>query len=213
MLSRQLGRPREHDQATRVSLLAAAERQIADGGTAAVSVRSVAEAAGTSTRAVYAVFGSKEGLLQALAARAFELLSEKVDSVAETADPIEDLFAAGFVGYRGFALEHPDLFRLVLGSALTNFRFGPEARAAGYASFARLIHRLDRAQKAGLLGEIDLNLVTFQLNAAAQGMTALELCGTFETSVAERLWREMYATLVGGWKAVAAAGAPTEARA
>jgi AcrR family transcriptional regulator len=207
MLSRQLGRPREHDHATRTSLLAAAERQIAKGGTAAVSVRSVAEAAGTSTRAVYAVFGSKEGLLQALAARAFELLSEKVDSVPETADPIEDLFTAGFVGYRGFALEHPDLFRLVIGSGLTDFKFGPEAMMAGYASFGRLIQRVDRAQRAGFLGGLDLNLVTFQMNAAAQGMTTLELCGNVETAVAERLWREMFATLIGGWRA------HTEARA
>ena len=62
-----MGRPRLHDEKTRVELLAAAERLVADGGIDAVSVRGAALAAGTTTRAVYALFGSKEGLVQALA--------------------------------------------------------------------------------------------------------------------------------------------------
>jgi len=56
-----MGRPREHDEATRAALLEAAERIVADRGPTALSVRAVAEAAGTSTRAVYSLFGSKDG--------------------------------------------------------------------------------------------------------------------------------------------------------
>ena len=59
---------------TREALLAAARRLVVQDGTGAVTVRAVARNAGTTTPAVYALFGSKEGLLQALAERAYELL-------------------------------------------------------------------------------------------------------------------------------------------
>ena len=67
-----MGRPREHDERTRAALREAAERLVAAGGPGALSVRAVAEEAGTTTRAVYSVFGSKEGLVvDALARDAF----------------------------------------------------------------------------------------------------------------------------------------------
>ena len=53
-----MGRPKEHDEATGVALLDAAERLVATGGVGALSVRAVAEAVGTTTRAIYSVFGS-----------------------------------------------------------------------------------------------------------------------------------------------------------
>ena len=58
-----MGRPRVHDEATRATLRAVAEQLVAEGGAPALSVRAVAKKAGTSTRAVYSLFGSKEGLL------------------------------------------------------------------------------------------------------------------------------------------------------
>jgi len=204
MLSRTLGRPREHDQKTRLALLAAAERQIASGGPGAVSVRSVATEAGTTTRAVYALFGSKEGLLQALAVRAFEILSEHVDAVPLTDDPLHDLLSSGVVGFRGFALEHPDLFRLILGTGFTQFKFGPEASAAGAAALNQLVGRVERAQQAGFLAGRDAQLVTLQLQATGNGMAALEICGLIDSGMAEKLWHETFRTLVRGWERRAA---------
>src|SRR6185295_8413429 len=73
----QVGRPREHDEHTRAALRAAAERLVARGGAGALSVRAVAEEARTTTRAIYALFGSKDGLLvDALAQGAFEFLAD-----------------------------------------------------------------------------------------------------------------------------------------
>ena len=72
-----MGRPRLHDDATREALLGAAEALVEAGGPGALSVRAAADTIGTSTRAVYSIFGSKEGLLSALAQRSFELLRDK----------------------------------------------------------------------------------------------------------------------------------------
>src|SRR5215469_11570553 len=98
-----MGRRRRHDSQTREQLLDAAEQLIGDGGASALSTRSVAEKAGTTTRAVYSVFGSKDALVDALMGRAFELLAERVDAVPLTNDAGEDLVAAAVMGYRPFA--------------------------------------------------------------------------------------------------------------
>ena len=73
-----MGRPREHDQATATALLDMAERAVEADGLAALSVRAVAADTGTTTRAVYSLFGSKDGLVVALGVRAYELLDAAV---------------------------------------------------------------------------------------------------------------------------------------
>ncbi len=107
-----MGRRRVHGEQTRLALLGAAELLVARDGVAALSVRSVAEAVGTSTRAVYSVFGSKEALVRGLATHAFELLMQAVDATPLTEDPVADLQAALVSGFRPYAVKHPDLFRL-----------------------------------------------------------------------------------------------------
>ena len=83
-----MGRPREHDDATRARLLHAAEHLSATKGFEAITVRAVAEEADTTTRAVYALFGSKEGLfVKAVLQLPFdpaELLDRLADGPADT---------------------------------------------------------------------------------------------------------------------------------
>jgi len=72
-----MGRPRVHNEATAQALLAAAERIVETDGIDALSLRRVAREVGTTTRAVYSVFGSKDALLAALGRRAFEILERE----------------------------------------------------------------------------------------------------------------------------------------
>lgn len=107
-----MGRPKQHDAATRAVLLAAAERLLATGGQDALTVRRVSEAAGTSTRAVYSLFGGKDGLRSALKAEAAEGLWRLIGAVPEGPDPVFDLVRTGIAGFRELALARPHLFRL-----------------------------------------------------------------------------------------------------
>ena len=82
-----MARPKVHDASTAEQLLDAATTLLRDAGPDAVSVRAVAEACGCSVRAVYALFGSKQALVDALAERGYLTLADRVDAVAhETAD-------------------------------------------------------------------------------------------------------------------------------
>ena len=120
----------------------AAERLIDTHGPDAASVRAVADAVGTTTRAVYSVFGSKHGLLEALATRLFEVLSDAIDAVPCTDDVAGDLVEAGVRAFRQTALDHPSLYRLVfvqvvpdLDSAATSARSRPRrSRASNISS-------------------------------------------------------------------------------
>src|SRR6185312_11872277 len=107
-----MGRPKEHNEGTASALLDAAERIVEEGGLEALSVRRVADAVGTTTRAVYSLFGSKDGLIVALGARAFDLLGAAIEALPTTADPARDLVEAGVLVFRPFALRHPALFRI-----------------------------------------------------------------------------------------------------
>ena len=145
-----MGRPREHDDDTRVALRLAAERLVADGGPAAFSVRAVAEEAGTTTRAIYALFGSADGLLvDALAQAAFEFLADEIDNLAETDDPGADLVEVGVVVFRRLVVEHPALYRIAFQRIVRNLRPGPELTAARDRAFRALLGRVQRVGDAG----------------------------------------------------------------
>src|SRR5437016_1282609 len=107
-----MGRPKEHDERTAAALLDAAERIVDTEGVEALSVRRVAEAGRTTTRAVYSLYGSKEALVDALGARAFELLGAAITELPATRDPAADLVEAGVVVFRRFVVEHPSLFAI-----------------------------------------------------------------------------------------------------
>src|SRR5687768_9453403 len=122
-----MGRPREHDEETRAALLAAAERLVAEGGPAALSVRAVADAAGTTTRAVYSLFGSKDGLLVAsLARNAFEFLFTELGKLEETDDPAADLVENGVLVFRRLVVDHPALYRIAFQRVVPGLEASPE---------------------------------------------------------------------------------------
>lgn len=193
-----MGRRPQHDERTRAALLAAAERLVSEGGIDAVSVRAVAARANTTTRAVYALFGSKEGLVQALAQRAFELVMERVDTVPLTASPGDDLIAAAVTGFRAFALDHPDLFRLFFTAQRQRPQLSADSEAIRLASLSRLILRVERAEAAGLLGGRSVHEVVRLWDAVCAGLAMREICGVIDATEGDRVWTDALASLLVG---------------
>ena len=141
-----MGRPREHNADTAQALLAAGERLAEHEGVEALSVRRLANEVGTTTRAVYSLFGSMDGLVVALGARAFELLGGAVDALAETKDPVADLVEAGLV-FREFSLSHPSLFRIAVQRTAVSGDLAAQFRPAAAAAMAELARRVARLQE------------------------------------------------------------------
>ena len=191
-----MGRPREHDEATATALLAVAERTIQTGGLATLSLRAVAQDAGTTTRAIYSLFGSKERLLAALGARAFELLRAGLLALEGSPDPRQDLIEAALM-FRRFALEHPALFSI--GIQRTDPTVWPAFQSAAAEAFAALVEHVAPLEDANLLGGRSAREAATQFHALCEGLAAIELRGTLAGSDPERFWRRSFHALITGF--------------
>jgi AcrR family transcriptional regulator len=201
-----MGRPREHDDQTRAALRAAAERLVTEGGPAALSVRAVADAAGTTTRAVYSLFGSKEGLLvDALAQDAFAFLFTEIDNLEETDDPVADLIAVGLPVFRRLVLEHPALYRVAFQRVVPGLDGGPELVAARQKTWVQLLAKIERLRPAGLLGDKPTTDAALEFIAISEGLANAELRGAvlrlLPEGNEEQAWRNALTTVVRGWGA------------
>jgi AcrR family transcriptional regulator len=193
-----MGRPQEHDEATAAALLAAAERLLQERGAAALSLREVTSRAGTSTRAVYSLFGSKEALLGALGARAMELLHQGVDAIPVTDDPRQDLVEAALI-FRRFALGHPALFEVAFHRADPAVR--PRFRATAADALAALTRRFEPLAAAGLLGGRSVPEAVMAFHGLCEGLAVVELRGIPFEFDGERLWRDAFWALLTGFAA------------
>lgn len=196
-----MGRPREHDEDTRLALLAAAERIVADSGPAALSVRAVADAAGTTTRAVYSLFGSKDGLLvQALARDAFEFLHTEIGRLVETDDPAADLVDIGTLVFRRLVREHPALYRIAFQRIVPGMDAGPELAATRQKAWAQLMAKVERLEQADLLGGRRPTEAAVVFVAMMEGLANAELRGAvlrlLPEGQEEEIWHNALTTLV-----------------
>jgi AcrR family transcriptional regulator len=192
-----MGRPREHDDRTAARLLAAAERIVEQDGPGALSVRRVANDVGTTTRAVYSLFDSKDGLIAALAAHGFDLLGADVEGLPVSSAPQRDLVEAGLM-FRRFATEHPSLFRIAFQTNPSPLRTTPAVRAAAGSALEALKRRIGRVHEAGLMHGYAIDEATLHFHAVCEGLAALELRGTFSAATADRVWRQGLTVLVDG---------------
>ena len=204
-----VGRPREHNEETRAALRAAAEHLIAEGGVEAFSVRAVAEEVGTTTRAVYSLFGSKEGLLiDALAQGAFEFLADGIAALDDTDDVVADLVAVGLLVFRPLVLEHPVLYRIAFQRIIPGFRAGPELTTARERAWAQLISRVERVAAKGVLGAKPVQEAAVEFNAMMEGLSNAELRGAIlrvlPEGQEEATWRQALHSVVDGWSAQSA---------
>jgi AcrR family transcriptional regulator len=201
-----VGRPRQHDEDTRVALRDAAERLVAEGGPAAFSVRAVAREAGTTTRAVYTLFGSADALLvDALAQAAFEFLADEIEKLDLTDDPVADLVAIGVPVFRRLVVEHPALYRIAFQRIVHSLRPGPELTAARGRAFDALLGRVERLRDAGGLGDKQVREAAVEFNAMLEGLANAELRGAVFRNLPEggeqEAWRAALTTLVRGFAA------------
>jgi AcrR family transcriptional regulator len=195
-----MGRPREYDERTATALLEAAERIVDKEGLDALSVRRVASAIAVTTRAVYSLFGSKDGLVVALGERAFNLLKAALDALPPTSDPTSDLVEAGALVFRRFALDHPALLQIGLMHLGVSAELAQQFRGASDRALAGLQARVVRLADLGQLGSRDIAAAICEFDALCEGLVMLELRGALSPGKAERIWQDALRSLVVGWR-------------
>lgn len=171
-----MARPKIHGADTAEQLLDAAMTLLRSEGPEAVSVRAVGEASGHSVRAVYALFGSKQALIDALAERGYLTLVSKAEAIPTGGDACRELVALGAEGFRSFAVEDPQMFRLTFEQVSAEVLQQRQVRDAARRSYACLASRVAAARSAGGIHESrsDESCV-FAFHALCQGLAAGEL--------------------------------------
>lgn len=163
-------RPAEQD--SRERYLDAALSVLLDRGVPGLTVRGVAEAAGASTLSVYARFGGRAGLLDALYERTFDSLRELLESLPPaTEDGIADLLHLA-LEYRSFARESPVRYALMFERPVPGFDPDPALRSAVLrTTFTLFIARVDRVCPP----DADARAAAYQLWTTMHGLVGAEL--------------------------------------
>ena len=105
-----------------------ARRHLADGGSAALSLRAVARELGMVSSAVYRYFPSRDDLLTALIVDAYNTVGEALET-ADASRRRSDLvgrWLAMAKALRSWAIAHPQEYALIYGSPVPGYR-APEA--------------------------------------------------------------------------------------
>jgi len=161
----------------RAELVEAGARVLAEQGPGALSARTLARAAGTSTMAVYTHFGAMSAVVDEVATEGFRRLIDHVDAVGVTDDPIDDLLRSA-AAYRDNALENRHLYGVMFGATSVGGLGGDGADAeVSSAAFEQLVAGVRRAMAAGALRDGDAGAVAAQFWSALHGYVMLELAG------------------------------------
>ena len=111
---------------TRTRLLEAAADLIAAAPGEDFSLRAVCDAAGVKMPTLYHFFGNKQGLIEAVVDRGFEMYLSAKSSTESSGDPIQDL-RLGWDAHVAFGLENPGFYTLMYGKVRPGY--SPEAQS------------------------------------------------------------------------------------
>jgi AcrR family transcriptional regulator len=168
----------------RERVLQAAMDMLASDGVAEFTTRRLARHAGTSTPAVYELFGDKAGLVREVFFEGFRLLRQYLDEVRPSQDPRAELISV-IASLRMFAREHSVLADLMFSRPFADFDPGPAERRAGDEVRLFIVAAVRRCARAGVLegDEVDIAHV---IVAMAQGLAGQETAGWLGTSQESR---------------------------
>jgi AcrR family transcriptional regulator len=180
-------------------ILDAARRQLAEKGSASLSLRAVAREVGMVSSAVYRYFPSRDELLTALIVDAYNSLGQTVERAER-----RPARAAHFERWtticrtvRSWALAHPHEYSLIYGSPVPGYQapvttIGPATRVA-----LVLVQLVTDAQNAGTLA--DLPSIPYAGKALARDLDRLQtvFSGVPEGTIVRALvaWASLYGTV------------------
>lgn len=159
----------------RIRILEVAASLLQREGTRALSVRRVAEEAGTSTQAIYTQFGGKTGLIEALYFEGWERLYRELEAVEESDDLLDYIARLGHA-YRACAYANPDFYELMFGKPVPGFDPPERTLREARSGFRLLRETVLKAINAGCLAG-DSEEISHLLWVGAHGLVDLRLHG------------------------------------
>ncbi|MER7076954.1 transcriptional regulator, TetR family [Saccharopolyspora kobensis] len=194
-----MARPRAHDDALRTRLLDRAGELLSAQGPEGLGLRRLAADVGTSTTAVYSLFGGKPGLVRELYAEGFQRLGDRMAQVPRTDDPVADMCALG-LAYRESALANPHFYSIMFGRAVPDFVPDEESVQTALRSIRPLEDAVARGIEQGLLADTDPGEITFAAWALVHGLVSLELNSPLARDDTSARYERALVNGIAGWR-------------
>jgi AcrR family transcriptional regulator len=193
-------RPRTHDEALRVRLLDRAGVLLSREGAAALSLRRLAADVGTSTTAVYSLFGGKPALVRELFVEAFHRFGSHLRAVPRTGDPGEDLIQLG-LAYRRSALADPHLYPIMFANIVPGFEPDEQVSQEAMVALTPLIEVVQAGIKEGAFLDVPADFLVMSCWGLAHGMVSLELNGYAPTELeTDAAYERALRANLAGWR-------------
>jgi AcrR family transcriptional regulator len=186
----------QNQEALRKTVVAAAERVLLSDGASAITVRRVAQELACSTTVIYNLFGSKDGLANALYQHGCELLYRALAAVPADATPRGYLTALAWA-YWDFAQQYPQYYTLMFSGSLPEFTPTPASLHDVATAIGLVVRALDTYQRAGQLLGDDVGQIAQLLWAALHGVIHLFFAGHLgDIEAARSLYAHTTETLI-----------------
>ncbi|MDJ0767852.1 MAG: TetR/AcrR family transcriptional regulator [Ilumatobacter sp.] len=177
------------------AVFAVAERIVRDEGPHALSVRRIADEAGTSTQAIYTEFGGKPGLADALYREGYARLADRLERLDRSAPVLDRIRRLG-EAYRDNALENPHLYDLMTAHPLPEYEPPPASRGFARTTLQPLIDAVADAVEAGELAG-DAERIAHEMWASGHGVLSLTIHGLLSRERAITMIDDMTEMLLG----------------
>lgn len=160
------------------ALIEAATTIVREGGTDAISMRTIAEALGVSRAAPYHHFRDKDAILAAVATVGFNMLSEAVQrEVAGVTDPWLALRRMGGA-YVRFAIQERALVQLMFNKRGLNETHYPDLAEAGMRNYGFLLDTVRRGLQESGITDRSPESVAMTAWSTVHGLAMLQADGT-----------------------------------
>ncbi len=191
-------RPKQRTPELRDRAIRTAVALLAADGVAGFTTRRVADAAETSTAAVYELFGDRAGLVREVYLAGFQQLRSRLEALALTTDVRTDLTDA-VMSLRAFVRDNPALADVMFTRPFADYSPGVDEMRATAPVRELFVGRVRRCIDAGVLAG-DHNDIAHVLLALALGLAAQETAGwlgSTRTSRDRRWALAIHAALTG----------------
>lgn len=203
----------QYDEALRRGILDEATTRLRDASPESLGLRPLAASQGTSTTAIYTMFGGKAGLLAAVAREADAHLAGALRESLRH-DSVEGDMRSLCRAYRQWALDNEGLYGLVVGEPVRSPRAASGRDTVRQAVGADeplwlepLLEVVDAAVDEGVFRSADVHETATTIWASLHGVVSLELSVWRSSPSAEQYFETQLAAILRSWAAGSVGGA------
>jgi AcrR family transcriptional regulator len=168
------------------------------GGMGKLTLRAIARKMGCSAAALYRYYASKDDLLTAIRAEGFARMGSTLEEARCSASDSRNAARAAMRAYLGFALEEPEVFRLMYELSQGDAQSAPTVRVERERAFSQARVLAEEAIEAGWL-EGDANLAAHLLWVGCHGLATLAMADQLDLGCSyDELVEPLLARLISG---------------